>query len=127
MTDYNDRSCIGNERKTMNASMNIRMRFPTRPIPELDELSPTLLALGLTPLSTEGCALPTVDGTRAKYYRLDIIAELLERVASDEEKAALIYTCNASSMCLATWWFRPRAEAKSAIEDTTRTRLALQQ
>jgi hypothetical protein len=111
----------------MNASINIRMRFPTRPIPELDQLSPILLALGLTHLSTEGCALPVVDGSRARYYRLDVLAELLPHFASDEAKAALIHTCNAAPMSLATWWFRPREEAKAAIEDTTRTRLALQE
>jgi hypothetical protein len=125
----NDRSCIGNERKreTMDASLNIRMRFPTRPIPELDRFSPIVRDLGLVYLSTEGCALPAVDGSRAHYYRLDVLAELLERFASDEAKAALIHTCNAAPMRLATWWFRPREEAKAALEETTRTRLALQE
>ncbi|HYL42405.1 MAG TPA: hypothetical protein VEU97_03375 [Ktedonobacteraceae bacterium] len=102
------------------------MRLPQRDIRELDALSPTLTAQGLANLSLEGCALPTVDGTRARYYRLDVLAELLPHFASDEEKAALIYTCNASPLRLATWWFRPREEAKAAVEDRTRTRLALQ-
>lgn len=103
------------------------MRLPQRPIRQLDELSPGLRSLGLANLSTQGCALPAVDGTRAHYYRLDVLAELLERFASDETKAALIQTCNEASRTNAKWWFCPREEAIDVIENATLTRMALQQ
>jgi len=101
------------------------MRLPERPLAALEELSPILRAQGLRDLTGEGCALPAVALTRAKYYRLDAIAELFGRLTSDEQKETLIEVCNEPARTKAKWWFRPREEAITTVEDAMRALLLL--
>jgi hypothetical protein len=101
------------------------MRMPIKSIGELDQLSPFLTSRGLHTLSTEGCHLPSVEATRARYYRLDIFADLWASFEyRDDAVVDLIRLCNEYPN--ARWWFQPRDTVRSFLMDMAVTRLTSQ-
>jgi len=101
------------------------MRMPVKPISELDQLSPFLTSRGLHTLSTEGCHLPSVEVSRARYYRLDIFADLWASFEyRDDAVVDLIHICNEYPNAL--WWFHPRDTVRSLLMVMAVTRLTPQ-